>query len=335
VTKRAAERVRAARFLYFQDLARRLRALEADCSDPDAAGEVMREYRSLTRGSALFTEGDPEASSLDPLFQRVVERCARQALERCRAGEIKGGLDMRMIARQYGALELDPPYTDAEWKDLEKCPPIKLVIEDNNEVALEPPVGPGLVLMPGLWGKEKSRHVYDGFLYLDKDSLWKGGVTAKVEGSYSTIDGKTLKARAKAVLPGNVDEKTITLEQASRALGFLFSKIPTCNGTYLGRQFFTIEGSFTTGDQGQNQVELAFVPIEGKEPDFYKSTPECPWLDPQELEGVKVIPTRLVKGQETTIVIDPPQQGQPMKKYVIPVQAEGIRGETVIMVGGK
>ncbi|MGH7510480.1 MAG: hypothetical protein ACREMZ_13560 [Gemmatimonadales bacterium] len=336
-TRRAAERVRAATFLYLQDLARRLRALEADCSDLDAAGKVLAEYKSFTRPSALFTEGGPETSSIDPLVQRVVESCARQALERCRAGIIKGGLDMKDISRQFSAIGFAPPYSDAEWKDLEKCPPIKLVIEDNNEVEFQDSRGKAMLGVPKV--TEKSRHVYRGFLYMNKDSLWRGGVDVDIEGTYSTIDEKaTLKRMQEVLPPGNIPKSMSFEQMLTVVLGtmkFFASEIPSCKGSYTGSQFFTIEGSFTTGDQGQEQVELAILPIQGKGPDFYRTTPECPWLEEKEIDGTKVIPTRLVEGQETAIVIDPPRQGMPIKKYVIPVQAEGIRAETIITVGGK
>jgi hypothetical protein len=123
VYRTAVERVRAARFLYVQYLMRRLRAAEADCADYKQAGEAYAEYLAFVRMPQLVAEIENRETELDQLAARVLQRCARQALERCRAGEVFGGMLMFKYREMYLAFSIDGPYTNEEWGELEKCQP--------------------------------------------------------------------------------------------------------------------------------------------------------------------------------------------------------------------
>ena len=90
------------------------------------------------------------------------------------------------------------------------------------------------------------------------------------------------------------------------SLGVL-ADMPTCTGTYHGAQIFAVEGSFTTGAGGKQQVELALIPV--GPPEFYNDTPGCPWVE-SEVDGFKIIPVHLSRGQNTALVIDQPVTGQ-------------------------
>ena len=121
--KRAAERVKAAKFLYAQDVARRFRAMQADCSDRQKAGQALMEYMEFRRLPQLIGETDERESSLDRLASSVIRRCKAEAVDRCRAGEVLGGINMVAYQRTYQLLDMGDAYTDAEWSVLELCQP--------------------------------------------------------------------------------------------------------------------------------------------------------------------------------------------------------------------
>lgn len=205
-------------------------------------------------------------------------------------------------------------------------PGISILIEDENQVVLT--IGePGKSII-GATGSERSRHVYAGSIRLGEDSLWHGQVLVTANGSYRTPDEK--KALALAAKYANVDN--MTLEQAMAALGenlAYLSNIPTCPGSYDGAQLFAVEGSFRTGAGGKEQVELAFIPA--GPPEWYTSTSGCPW-PANDIDGVKSLPVRLARGQETALVIDRPVKGQ-QRVYREVVNMGKIYGSTVTTVG--
>ena len=205
-------------------------------------------------------------------------------------------------------------------------PGISLLIEDESQVVFTLGI-PGKTIF-GVKSSERSRHVYAGSIRLGEDSLWHGQVLVTASGSYRTPDEK--KALALAAKYANVDN--MTLEQAMAALGenlMFLSNMPTCPGNYDGAQLFAVEGSFRTGAGGKEQVELAFIPA--GPPEWYNSTAGCPWMA-NEIDGIKSLPVRLAKGQETALVIDRPVKGQ-RRVYREVVNMKDIYGSTVTTVG--
>lgn len=181
---------------------------------------------------------------------------------------------------------------------------ISVLIEDEGHLGLT--FGQKRKTLFSITTSERYRHVYAGTMHLGEDSLWHGQILVTANGTYRAGDEKAI--RAFAAKYGNAEG--LSLEQLFAAfadqLKFL-SDIPTCTGSYSGAQLFAVEGSFTTGAKGQDQVELAFIPA--GPPEFYNETAGCPWTT-SEIDGMKVIPIHMSRGQETALVIDPPKLGE-------------------------
>jgi len=156
-------------------------------------------------------------------------------------------------------------------------------------------------------GSERYHHVYAGYMNLGEDSLWHGQVLVTVDGTYITPD--SAKVQRLAIKYGKMAEGS-SMEEVFGALAGslkLLGDIPTCPGSYHGAQIFAVEGSFATGAGGKNQVELALIPVGS--PEFYNHTSGCPWIA-SEIDGIKIIPVHLSRGQNTALIIDPPVMGQ-------------------------
>jgi hypothetical protein len=182
---------------------------------------------------------------------------------------------------------------------------ISLLVEDEGQAILQ--LGEKGKTVISARGSERFRHVYAGHMHLGEDSLWHGQVLVTANGVYRTADEKTIRALADKY---NQVSEGASLEQMLQALAGslkLLSDIPTCPGSYSGAQLFAVEGSFATGAGGKDQVELALIPA--GPPEFYSDTPDCPWVE-NEIEGIKMIPVHLSRGQNTALVIDPPVMGQ-------------------------
>jgi hypothetical protein len=182
---------------------------------------------------------------------------------------------------------------------------VELLIEDEGQAIVTfGDKGKSIISMTS---SERYRHVYAGTIRLGEDSLWHGDLLVTANGDYRAGDDKAI--RALAAKYGNVEG--LSLEQLFTAfaeqLKFL-SDIPTCTGSYTGAQNFHVEGSFKTGDKGQDQVELAF--IAAGPPEYYYDTAGCPWITGENQEGYKVIPIHLSRDEETAIVIDAPKVGE-------------------------
>lgn len=119
----------------------------------------------------------------------------------------------------------------------------------------------------------RGRDVYDGSIYLGEDSLWHGQVAVWAGGTLS-----------QSWIP------------------------PYCQESYDGVQVFEVEGSFRTGPDGKDQVELAFIP--SGPPEYYTVNGNCS-REKDMMNGIETIPlVTLLWGFEPVVVIDPPVEGQ-------------------------
>ncbi len=182
---------------------------------------------------------------------------------------------------------------------------ISLLVEDQGQADMQ--IGQKGKTLIAATGSERYHHVYAGYMNLGEDSLWHGQVLVSVDGTYITPD--SAKVQRLAIKYGKMAEGS-TMEEVFGALAGslkLLGDIPTCPGSYHGAQIFAVEGSFATGAGGKNQVELALIPV--GPPEFYNHTSGCPWIA-SEIDGIKIIPVHLSRGQNTALIIDPPVMGQ-------------------------
>lgn len=204
---------------------------------------------------------------------------------------------------------------------------ISLLLEDEGHVVLS--LGEKRKTLFSYTGSERYRHVYAGSMHMGEDSLWHGQVLVTASGTYRTGDEEAV--RALAAKYGHVGENS-SMEQLFEALGAhlqFLSDIPTCTGSYHGAQLFAVEGSFASGAGGKDQVELALIPA--GPPEFYSDTPGCPWVT-SEIEGMKVIPIHLSRGQNTAVIVDPPKLGE-RRVYNRSSNFQGMYTSTVTTVG--
>jgi hypothetical protein len=205
---------------------------------------------------------------------------------------------------------------------------ISLLVEDQGQADLQ--IGQKGKTLIAAKGSERYRHVYAGYMNLGDDSLWHGQLAVSVEGTYLTPDSAKVIAMATKY---NKMAEGGSLEQIFQALAGSFAllgDIPTCTGSYRGAQMFAVEGSYATGQGGKDQVELALIPV--GPPEYYNDTSGCPWIK-SEVDGYRMIPVHLSRGQNTALVIDPPVLG---RRRVYP-QYSNVPGlgwlSTIITVG--
>jgi hypothetical protein len=281
----------------------------------------------VTAKATLETSAPPSLGAIVNAFKGGVTPTAVAGVATAGIGFILGITDALVEVCAGWFQEIAEPKAYGTLTVTYHEPGVKLHIVDMNKYHADFR-GKNRAWIIGGMHSETSHHLYDGGIRLGEDSVWHGQVRVTAKGAYTVIDTMEVERRAAKL---NIGENP-SLEQTKRALADFFEHVgnlPLCKGIYEGVQTFAVKGQFITGDQGQDQVELAFIPV--GPPESYRYTPGCPWRTAK-IDGIPTLPLRIPKGEATAIEIEVPKPGEE-RKYRESVNIPGVFGSTVITVG--